>query len=107
MRKEYYSVGIPSGYPENTKRRDVFWKEGFFMPFDVYKGVHPNNLDYTQYKKTHWWVSPAVDNRFMEFHEISKFIKLPDSKEFSTLREALSFCFKWRKDFLKDQLKMK
>ena len=78
------------------------------MPFDVVCGLDacpPDNNDYNKYKKTHWWVCPRTRHNGYSTHDISMFIELPRSKEFKKLEDAIKYCFKWRKEWLNQELK--
>lgn len=76
------------------------------MPFDVVKGLDhlpPDNMDYDNYPKTHWWVL-ACTKTAHTIQSIANFIPDLPTKEFSTLDEAISFCLEWRKEWLTSEL---
>lgn len=101
-----YSVRTPKHYPDDGTCQEVVWN-GIFMPFDVIKGLDgcpPDNEDYTKYRKKHWWVCPRTKSDICNVHDISMFMDLPDSQEFTSLEKAIKFCLKWRKEWLKREL---
>lgn len=104
-----YKIVTPSHYPEGEGCYQVIWDNSIFMPFDIISGLDscpPDNWNYKKYKKTHWWVCPKTKKDICSVHDISMFIDVPQ-KEFKTLDQAIKYCFKWRKKWLKDQLKIK
>ncbi len=90
-----YRVQNVKNYPDDGNHQQVVW-QGIFMPFDVVKGLDsfPPDSDATHFKKTNWWATPR--------HYIG--IPTVDTKEFSTLDEAISFCLEWRKEWLTNEL---
>lgn len=101
-----WSLRTPKNYPEDSGCWEVKWK-GIFMPFDVICGIDGcpyDNNDYKKAKKSHWWVCPSTRFDVCNVHDISMFMKLPNSKEFKKLEHAIDYCFKWRKKWLKQEL---
>lgn len=101
-----WSLRTPKNYSEDSGCREVVWKD-IFMPFDVVCGVDgcpPDNEDYDEYKKTHWWVCPRTRRDVCNVHDISMFIELPKSKEFEKLEDAIEYCLNWRKEWLNNEL---
>lgn len=96
----------PKNYPEGSGCWEVVWK-GIFMPFDVIRGLDgcpPDNADYKNCNKSHWWVCPRTQSDGYNIHDISIFMELPESKEFKNLKDAIVYCFDWRKEWLNKEL---
>ena len=102
-RDRLYAVETAQGYPESCK--EVLW-HGIWMPFDVIKGLDSVPFDEGKTTKRQWWVCPRTKSDVVGVQDISNFIDVP-TKEFKTLKQAISFCFKWRREWLKSQLKVK
>jgi hypothetical protein len=105
-KNNFYSLQTPNNYPENRGCYEVVWHD-LFMPFDIIRGLGscpPDNKDYDKYKKTHWWVCPKTYHDICNVHDISVFIRGLPTKEFRSLDSAIKFCFKWRNEWLNNQL---
>lgn len=101
-----YKLQNVKNYPDNGNHQEVVW-QGIFMPFDIVKGLDtlpPDNEDYDNYKKTHWWVCPRTQRAAVGVQDISTFIKNIPTKECESLEEAIAFCLEWRKEWLMNEL---
>ena len=101
-----WELRTPKNYPENSDCYEVVWKN-IFIPFDVICGLDtcpPDNIDYTTYKKTHWWVCPKTKHDVSNTHDISMFIYQLPVNEFEKLDDAIEFCLNWRNEWLINEL---
>ncbi len=101
-----YRLQTPKNYSENSNCWEVVWN-GIFMPFDIICGLDgcpPDNNNYEDFKKTHWWVCAKTKRDYSNVHDISMFIKIPAAKEFEKIEDAINYCLEWRKNWLTNEL---
>ncbi len=106
MKTDIYSLQAPSNYPKDSTCLEVVWKN-IFIPFDVIHGLDgcpPDNHDYENFKKEHWWVCSRTKHDVCNTHDILIFMDLPNSKEFKNLDDAIEYCIKWRENWLREEL---